>query len=451
MVAAVALIALAGPSSAASAAGGPEGPRAKTPGYPLFGFVDDPGQHLFAINEAQDVGANVARIGIPWYFTGWDGLDELYDVFYAYNIRPIFTLYVSHPPPAVPSAPSAPLPVFPDFIPAPQPPDLPEGPPVPDVVNFKPAQYAEHAAYMALRYPWAKIQLLNEPNLVPYRSFTVEQTVEVVATAARAVHAVAPNVRLIGPAASPDRGRGFAYTRAVYSQLPPDLGYVDAAVNIYPGPGKKRAFRQIKKSWKAARVSGRKVWVTEVTPGIYSPRRRRCNQIKEAFSYLKQKGAKALLFYRLREPQVLQNVQGRLWVVNLDGTRTDLYRCLKKAARRLRKPGLPGRPQLRLDVTALSRVGGGDEIEVKFKITARPDYGSLGLGRGRPVPRALVALGPERARANQLGRVAITVPLNEPTLLRARASRPGDQADSVAVRLGPAKSRPDSRPRAWRP
>jgi hypothetical protein len=451
-VAAVALIALAVLPSAAAAEGGPNGPRAKSPGHPQFGFVDDFDQHLFAMGAAQDIGANVARISIPWYYTGWDALDELYDVFYAYNIRPIFTLVVTYPPPPVPLPPTPPPPVFPDFpIPAPQPEDLPEGPPVPDVKNFKPAEYAEHAAYMAVRYPWAKIQLLNEPNLPLFRSFTVEQTVEVVTTAARAVHAVAPNTRLIGPAASPDQGRGFDYTRAVYSQLPPDLDYVQAAVNIYPGPGKKRAFRQIKKSWKAARASGRKVWVTEITPGIYSPRRRRCNQIKEAFSYLKLKGAKALLFYRLREPHVLQNVQGRLWVVNLDGTRTDLYRCLKKAAKRLRKPGLPGRPRLRLDVTALNRVGGGDEVQVGFKITARPDYGSLGQGRARPVPGALIALGSETARTNELGRTAITISLDEPTLLRARAKRPGYRPDSVAVRVQPAPSRPTNRPRSWRP
>jgi hypothetical protein len=288
---------------------------------------------------------------------------------------------------------------------------------------------------MVQRYPYAKIQLLNEPNLPQFRSFTVDQTVETVVTAARAIHAIAPQAKVIGPAASPDQGRGFAYTRAVYSRLPPDLDYLEAAVNIYPGPGKRRAFQQIKKSWRTARASGRKVWVTEITPGIYSPRRRRCNQIKQAFSYLKAKGAKGILFFRLREPQVLQNVQGRLWVVNLDGTHTDLYNCLKKAAKRLGKRGQPGRPHLRMKIVGIQWVDQGGGLEVRIKITARPDYGSLGFGPSEPVGGALISIGGERTRTNKLGLATIEVSIAESKRLRAQARHPGYASDSDTISI----------------
>ena len=126
---------------------------------------------------------------------------------------------------------------------------------MPDVQNFKPSEFAAQAAYIAQRYPLAKIQILNEPNLAPFAAFTVDQTVEVITATARAVHEVAPQMKLIGPATSPDQGRGFAYTRDVYHDLPEDLDYVEAAINVYPGPGDKRALRQVKKAWRTAKGS----------------------------------------------------------------------------------------------------------------------------------------------------------------------------------------------------
>jgi hypothetical protein len=402
---------------------------------PLFGFMDDPEQHLFGIDAAVDIGARIGRVTIPWYFTGWQQLDQVYDVFYSNGIRPIFTLAVTPKPGPAPVLPSVPPPVIDIPIPAPQPETLPPAPHVPDVENFKPVEYADQAAYMVQRYPYAKIQLLNEPNLPQFRSFTVDQTVETVVTAARAIHAIAPQAKVIGPASSPDQGRGYAYTRAVYSRLPPDLDYVEAAANIYPGPGKRRAFRQIKKSWKTARASGRKVWVTEITPGIYSPRRRRCNQIKEAFAYLKAKGAKGILFFRLREPQVLQNVQGRLWVLNLDGTHTDLYNCLKKAANRLLKRGQPGRPHLRMKVVGIQWVDQGGGLEVRIRITAKPDYGSLGSGPSEPVGGAVVSISGERTRTNKLGFATIEISIEDASRLRAEARHPGYASDSDTIAI----------------
>jgi hypothetical protein len=435
-VIALALIAIAALPSLALAVGEQDADRKAVPA-PRFGFMDDPDQHVFAMDAAVDIGANLGRITIPWYYTGWDQLDEIYDVFYANQVRPIITLAVTPKPGPGPTIPVVPPPVLPPTPPpAPQPQNLPPAPFVPDVETFRPEEYAAQAVYIVQRYPWAKLQLLNEPNLPQFRSFTVEQTVEAVVTAARAVHAVAPQARLIGPASSPDQGRGYAYTRAVYRQLPDDLDYLDAAANIYPGPGTVRAFRQVKKSWRTARASGRKTWVTEITPGIYSPRRRRCNQIKQAFSYLKAKGAKGILFFRLREPHELQNVQGRLWVVNLDGTHTDLYPCLKRSVKRLRKAGLPGRPELRMRVIGVSWVDRGNGVEVRIRVTARPDYGSLGQGRRKPVPGVVVRLGGERARTNRLGMAMITARLDEGKRLTASASHPGYESDSGTIARG---------------
>jgi hypothetical protein len=437
-VIALALIAVAALPSLASAAGKRDADRKAVPA-PRFGFMDDPEQHVFAMDAAVDIGANLGRITIPWYYTGWDQLDEIYDVFYANQVRPIITLAVTPKPGPGPTIPVVPPPVLPPTPPpAPQPQNLPPAPFVPDVETFRPEEYAAQAVYIVQRYPWAKLQLLNEPNLPQFRSFTVEQTVEAVVTAARAVHAVAPQARLIGPASSPDQGRGYAYTRAVYRQLPDDLDYLDAAANIYPGPGTVRAFRQVKKSWRTARASGRKTWVTEITPGIYSPRRRRCNQIKQAFSYLKAKGAKGILFFRLREPHELQNVQGRLWVVNLDGTHTDLYRCLEKSVKRLRKAGLPGDPELRMRVIGISWVDHGTGVQVRIRVTARPNYGSLGRGPTQPVPNAEVTLGGERVRTNGLGMATITVSLTNSRNLIAHVRHPGYEPDSGTIARGRA-------------
>ena len=437
---ALALLALAALPSLAFGASEREAERKAVPA-PRFGFMDDPEQHVFAMDAAVDIGANLGRITIPWYYTGWDQFDGVYDAFYANRVRPIITLAVTPPPGAGPTIPLVPPPVLPPIAPpAPQPENLPPAPSVPDVDTFRPEQYAAQAAYIVQRYPWAKLQLLNEPNLPQFRSFTVDQTVEAVVTAARAVHAIAPQARLIGPASSPDQGRGYAYTRAVYRQLPDDLDYLDAATNIYPGPGVTRAFSQVKKSWRTARASGRKVWVTEITPGIYSPRRRRCNQIKEAFSYLKARRAKGLLFFRLREPHEIQNVQGRLWVVNLDGTHTDLYRCLEKSVRRLRKAGLPGQPELRMRVIGVSWVDHATGVQVRVRVTARPDYGSLGRGRKRPVPNVEVTLGGEQSRTNRLGMATVTVKLAKRRNLIARASHPGYAPDSGAIVRGRASA-----------
>ena len=250
-----------GTDAGAPGGGSPGGPTSsvqrRSIAAPRFGFADDLEQQLLAIDASQDLRANIGRVPIPWYFRDWSLLDQLYDGLYSSGIRPIITLAVTQPPAAGPTLPAPPaLPIPP--LQGPQPTNLPPAPPVPDVNTFKPGEFAALAAYIAQRYPWAKIQLLNEPNLPFFRSFSIAQTVETVTTAARAVHEVDPNARLIGPAASPDQGRGFAYTRAVYSQLPPDLDYVDAATNIYPGPGKTRAFRQVKKSWRTAHRTGPK-------------------------------------------------------------------------------------------------------------------------------------------------------------------------------------------------
>ena len=294
---------------------------------------------------------------------------------------------------------------------------------------------------MAQRYPWAKIQILNEPNLPQFAAFTVDQTVDVVSATARAVHEVAPGMKLIGPAASPDQGRGFAYTRDVYHGLPPDLDYVEAAVNIYPGPGNKRAFRQVRKSWRTAKGSGRKIWVTEITPGIYSPRKQRCNQIRQAFAYLKRRGAKGILFFRLREPESVSNIQGRLWAVNRDGTRTDLYRCLKKVSTGLRERGLPTAPSLKLSVVDRTRTGDGTQVRVRFQVTTRPDYGSLGHGPKSPAVGALIRFAGETVSANRRGRATIAAAVAKARHLRARASRPGHRSDTVTVEIRPPAPR----------
>ena len=132
---------------------------------------------------------------------------------------------------------------------------------------------------------------------------------------------------------------------------------------------------------------------------------------------------------------MIQNVQGRLWAVNLDGSRTDLYRCLLKTSKRLRRPGRPGPPQLRLKVVDRAFLHGA-QVRVRFQATARDDYGSLGDGPKHPVDGALVALGDDSARTNRLGRTSITVDPTSPGSQRARVHRRGYRADEVVVQLG---------------
>ena len=434
----IALAAVVALSIASSSEGGSKADtneRQRT-GPPRFGFADDFEQHLVAMSDAADLEASIGRLGIPWYFTEWARLDDLYGYFYSYDIRPIITLYVTDPPRFEPG----PAPTLPPSVPeppqqGPQPPNLPPAPPVPDVQNFKPSEFAAQAAYIAQRYPFARIQILNEPNLPQFAAFTVDQTVEVITATARAVHEVAPQMKLIGPASSPDQGRGYAYTRDVYHDLPDDLDYVEAAINVYPGPGHKRALRQVKKAWRTVKGSGRRIWVTEITPGIYEPRRQRCNQIRQAFAYLKRRGAKGILFYRLRQPDVVLNTQGRLWVVNQDGSRTDLYRCLAKISDRLRQRGRPGPPSLNLNVVDRTKLARGTLVRVRFQVTSRPDYGALGQGPKTPAVGALIRFAGERATANRRGRASVTTSVDRARRLRARASRPGHRGDQVTVEI----------------
>ena len=127
-----------------------------------------------------------------------------------------------------------------------------------------------------------------------------------------------------------------------------------------------------------------------------------------------------------------RNVQGRLWAVNRDGTQTDLYRCLSKAVARMGLRGRPQRPRLQLKVVDRTVVAGGNAVRVRFQITARPDYGSLGQGPKVPVVGALVRYGGESARTNGRGRAAITATV---------AAAQGDLADAQHPRYRETRSR----------
>ena len=299
-----------------------------------FGFAEDLPAHLHSLPVADRLGATVARTAIPWYFDNWEALDRAYESFFAYGVRPIFSVYVSRPPEptaslATPPLPPAPAPSPSPHSPMPPAPQAGPPPPTPDVEHFKIDEYVAQVAYIAGRYPWAVIQILNEPNLEVFGGFSVDQTVDITVRSARAIHEASPGTRVIGPVSSPDHGRGYRYTKAVYSQLPPDLADVDAATHIYPGP--KKAFKHVKKSVAIGESTGRRVWVTETAIGIYSPKRQRCKQIRRTYAYLRQRtDVRAILFFRLLEPDYSANVQGRLWVVNKNGTHTPLYRCLAR-------------------------------------------------------------------------------------------------------------------------
>ena len=41
----------------------------RAPSPPMFGFADDIEQHLLSMADARDIGAGVARVTIPWYYS----------------------------------------------------------------------------------------------------------------------------------------------------------------------------------------------------------------------------------------------------------------------------------------------------------------------------------------------------------------------------------------------
>ena len=99
--------------------------------------------------------------------------------------------------------------------------------------------------------------------------------------------------------------------------------------------------------------------------------------------------------------------------------------------------GRPQRPRLRLKVVDRTVVAGGDAVRVRFQVTARPDYGSLGQGPKVPVVGALVRYGGESARTNGRGRAAITATVAAAQGDRADAQHPRYRDDSIAVAPGP--------------
>ena len=75
-----------------------------------FGFAEDLPAHLHSLPVADHLGATVARTAIPWYFGNWEALDRAYESFFAYGVRPIFSVYVSRPPEPTASPATPPLP-----------------------------------------------------------------------------------------------------------------------------------------------------------------------------------------------------------------------------------------------------------------------------------------------------------------------------------------------------
>ena len=63
--------------------------------------------------DAAELKATIGRLGIPWYYTNWADLDDVYDYFYSSGIRPIFTLYVT-PAPAFEPGPTTPPTTLPE-------------------------------------------------------------------------------------------------------------------------------------------------------------------------------------------------------------------------------------------------------------------------------------------------------------------------------------------------
>lgn len=211
-----------------------------------FGLNDDPEHVIAAGNLIERSGASVVRVPVYWpeiepTVAAWQfaKYDVVYERLLAAGAKPLFVVH---------------------------------GTPVRDLVDLDDTQASsdrgprDAAAWqrlwrtLAARYPAAKLQVWNEPNLWPYGSIEPQRMAHLTNLAAVAVSEVRRGTKIVGPAPAPTDGwRG--YTRTLYANTARN---VEVGLHLYPRvPTRWRTdFRNDLRFTK--KIAGeRRVWITE--------------------------------------------------------------------------------------------------------------------------------------------------------------------------------------------
>lgn len=260
---------------------------------PLFGFNDS--AQSFAEHPAYAAtDAQIARLPVSWELTeptrgtyDFSALDPAVNALEARGVRVLFVISAAPAwaaPGCVPDAPASTC----------------------SVGHGHEEAYQRLAVALLGRYPGAKIQAWNEPNIPEFGALHPKRAAQLT----NALYAVAPG-RIIGPAASPGDARHLPYTRQMYRHI---NRHVPLAVNFYPRS--VVAQRSIGTDWRYTRdIAGhRRIWVTEI--GFASSEfgdRGQAAKAVMAYRFLADHGAHAVIFHRLVDVPVA----GSPWLSSL--------------------------------------------------------------------------------------------------------------------------------------
>jgi hypothetical protein len=282
-----------------------------------FGFSDSGPGFLKATGAAAEAGSSVARFAVSWtniWEHGFENLDRVVSLLRANGVRPLLT--VSDAPPW--AAPDA-------FV---------DGrfyirPPDPEFDN----EFAAFYATLAARYPEAILQVWSEPNLAFYGQIPPDRYVELVETAAAAVHMVNPQQTVIGASPSPGDDAWRQYMRAVYSSISDPS--INVGVNLYPRRGRSldRAMRRLSKDFQRVKkiARGRPIWVTETgLAAIQFGAKRQAKGSVQIYKILAGGNAEAIIFHRLIDPDdQINEWEDSLGALEADTTPNLLYTKLR--------------------------------------------------------------------------------------------------------------------------
>lgn len=162
--------------------------------------------------------------------------------------------------------------------------------------------YAAAMAEAARRYPQATLQLWNEPNLSAgrygiYPAYGVEpdQLVAMCIAAAKAIRAVNPNARILGPPIAPV-GDWEGYFKSVYGRFPPELG-IGVSLNLYPsGATGKARLAELRRIYKmAARYGPVTVTELDIAAPWVEPLPNQARWTRRAIELLSRLGARGVI------------------------------------------------------------------------------------------------------------------------------------------------------------
>lgn len=283
---------------------------------PLFGFNEDLDAFAKHAHAAGSLGQTLARVPANWKHTerlpgayDWEEIDAAAERLHATGARLLFVI--------------SDTPVWARGF------GCSSGTEVCPVGEGYEDEYVAFAEALAARYPNARIQSWNEPNIELFGDISATRAAELTNDVAAALPG-----RIVGPAPSPGDDDWLSYLSQLYDEIDPR---VPLAANVYPRSAVRA--RGLKSDWRhirrIARRDHRKVWVTEIgfAASDYG-QRGQARAASWAYRYLARHGAKTVIFHRLIDPKVQHSWATTLGMMRADGSRRPVFRALAKTVRR---------------------------------------------------------------------------------------------------------------------